>query len=115
MRVDQSIRRARICTVAAAIVCVSVSAFGQSGQSSLSNSLQTAAQAAAQQPTESVRRLSIDDAVRLALEQNLGIQIQRYDPQIQDTAVAQAQSFWSPQLSSTIVRNSADQPVTPLL
>jgi outer membrane protein len=115
MRVYQSIRRARIFTAAAAIVFTSVSAFGQSGQLPLSNAVQAAAQTAAQQPVEAVRGLSIDEAVRLALEQNLGIQIQRYDPQIQDTAVAQARSFWSPQLSSTIAKNSSNNPNTSLL
>jgi len=116
MRVDQSIRRARIFTAAAAILCISVSAFGQSGQSALSNALQTAAQAAAQQPgSGSTRRLSIDEAVRLSLEQNLGIQIQRYDPQIQDTSIWQARSFWAPQLSSTIAKNSNNTPSTSLL
>ena len=119
MRVHQSIRRARIFTAAAVVLFMSVSAFGQSGQSPLSSALHTAAQTAAQsvapQPTESVRRLTIDEAVKLALEQNLGIQIQRYDPQIQDTAVAQARSFWAPQLSSTIAKNSANSPNTSLL
>jgi hypothetical protein len=76
-----------------------VSAFGQTGQSPLAISLQNAAaQTAAQPPTESVRRLSIDEAVALALEQNLGIRIQRIDPQIQDVGIAQARSFWAPSL-----------------
>ena len=34
-----------------------------------------------------MRRISIDEAVKLAMEQNLGIRIQRFDPQIQDTGV----------------------------
>ena len=117
MRVDQSIRRARICTAAAAILFMSVSAFGQSGQPTLSSALQSAARTTAMQaPTStSVRRLSIDDATRLALEQNLGIRIQRIEPQIQDVGVWQARSFWSPQLSSTLTKNSADSPSTSIL
>src|SRR5262245_33797957 len=59
--------------------------------------------------SESVRRMSIDDAVRLALEQNLGIRIQRIDPQIQDTNVALARSFWAPSVSSNLSRNSQSQ------
>ena len=35
-----------------------------------------------------VRRLTADEAVRLALENNLGIQVARIDPQIQDLNVA---------------------------
>ena len=63
------------------------------------------------QPGESLRRLSIDEAVKLALEQNLGIQIQRFDPQIQDTGIAQARSFWAPQFSTTFQKTSNEQPV----
>ena len=54
------------------------------------------AQSQAQEPTGVVRRLSVDDAVKLALEQNLGIQIDRLTPQIQDVAVAQARTGWIP-------------------
>jgi outer membrane protein TolC len=116
MRWYHQIHRARTFTIAAVILTSSVSAFGQSGQSRLSSAAQAAAQSLLQPDTPGpVRRLSIDEAVKLSLEQNLGIQIQRFDPQIQDTAVAQARSFWAPQLSSTISRNSADQPVTSIL
>jgi outer membrane protein len=110
MPVDQSIRRARICTAAAAIVFMSVSAFGQSGQPSLSTALQAAARTTAIQPSTSVRRLSIDDATRLALEQNLGIRIQRVDPQIQDVGVWQARSFWAPNFTTSVNKNSNSQP-----
>ena len=109
------VRRARILAIAAAVVATSVSAFGQSGQLRVSASAQAAAQAITAQPGESLRRLSIDEASTLALEQNLGIRIQRYDPQIQDTGVALARSSWAPQLSSTITKNSADNPSTSIL
>jgi outer membrane protein TolC len=110
MRVDQSIRRARICTAAAAIVFMSVSAFGQSGQPTLSSALQAAARTTAMQPSTSVRRLSIDDATQLALQQNLGIRIQRVDPQIQDVGVWQARSFWAPNFTTSLNKNSNSQP-----
>ena len=89
MRLHQPIRRARIAGIAAVLVTTSVfvsplSAFGQNGQSGLSLAVQAAAQNAAQQPGETVRRISIDEAVKLAMEQNLGIRIQRIDPQIQE-------------------------------
>ncbi len=113
MRLHQPIRRARIATITAAIVTLSGSAFGQSGQPSLAAALQNAAaQAAAQPQTESVRRLSIDEAVNLAIEQNLGIRIQRFDPQIQDTGVALARSYWAPNLSSTLTRQAQTQAST---
>jgi outer membrane protein TolC len=112
MRLHQSMRRARISVIAAAIVTLSVSAFGQSGQSRFTGVLQLPAQNTPLQPGESPRRLSIDEAVKLALEQNLGIQIQRFDPQIQDTAVAQARSFWSPSISTAFSRQSQTQAST---
>jgi outer membrane protein TolC len=115
MRLYQSIRHARICTAVAAIVFTAVSAFGQSGQPSLSSAVQAAAQTAAQPQEGTIRRLSIDDAVTSGLEQNLGIRIQRFEPQIQDTAIWQARSFWAPQISATIAKNSADAPVTSIL
>src|SRR5207344_1184445 len=82
------------------------------GQLRLSGAIQAAAQAAPPQPTESRRPLSIDDAVRLALEQNLGIKIQRIDPQIQDVGIAQARSFWAPNLSTNFSKNSQTQQPT---
>ena len=79
MRLHHLIRRARIATIAAMFAAISVSAFGQNRTVTMSRFRYSrpprkpppAAQA------ESVRRLSIDEAVKLALEQNLGIRIQR--------------------------------------
>ena len=105
--------RLRIPVIASAVFGLSVSAFGQSGQLSFTSSVQAAAaQAATQQPGESVRRLSIDEAVKLALEQNLGIRIQRIDPQIQDIGIAQARAFWAPSLSTNFSKNSQTQQPT---
>jgi hypothetical protein len=88
MRLHQPICSARVATIAAVIVSLSVSAFGQTGQSRLSTLTPAAAQGLAPQPGESVRRLSIDDAVRLALENNADLKADRLDPQIGDTRVA---------------------------
>lgn len=110
MRLQQP--HTRVATIAAAIVSMSVSALGQSRQPSLSLAVQAAAQNAAQQPAETVRRISIDEAVKQALEQNLGIRIQRFDPQIQDTGVALAQASWKPNFSTTLSRQSQTQAST---
>jgi len=105
--------RVRTIAFVAAVFASSVSAFGQSGQLKLEGIIQAAAQAASQQqPAEIVRALSIDDAVKLGLEQNLGIQIQRIDPQIQDVGIAQARSFWAPQFNTGFSRQSQSQPPT---
>lgn len=59
-----------------------------------------------------VRQLSIDDAVKLALEQNLGIRSDRLNPQIEDVAISQARSLWAPNLTSTLSTNSQNSPAT---
>ena len=109
----QPIRYVRTALIAATIVIPSVSAFGQSGPPSLAASLEVAAAQAASQaePSGPVRRLTMDDAVKLGLEQNLGIRIQRLDPQIQDLGIATARSLWTPNLTSSLSRNSANTPV----
>jgi outer membrane protein TolC len=122
MRLWFPLRRARMArktmtaTIAMAILTMSVSAFGQSGQSpvhlKLDGAVEAAASQAAAQTQETTRPLSIDEAVRLALEQNLGIQIQRIDPQISDVGVSQARSFWAPTLNSNLSRRSQTQAST---
>src|SRR5262249_11888058 len=59
-----------------------------------------------------VRQLSVEEAVRLALEQNLGIQVQRFNPQIQDVAISQAKAYWAPSLTSSLTNNSQNSPPT---
>jgi outer membrane protein TolC len=74
-----------------------------------------AAPVAAQGQAPNVRRLSVDDAVKLALEQNLGIAIERLNPQIEDVAIAQARSYWVPTFSSTLQNNSQNTPSSSFL
>src|SRR5262249_11632244 len=95
--------------VIAAFVWSAPPASGQSSSLSISN---LAAQTSAVSTSEPVRRLSIDEAVRLALEQNLGIRFQRIDPQIQDIVVAQSRSFWTPSLNANFSRNGQTQQST---
>ena len=66
--------------------------------------------AAVQPPTAPIRRLSVDEAVALALENNLGIRSERYSPQIQDMVVADARSVWLPNLSFDVLRDNAVNP-----
>jgi len=57
-----------------------------------------------------VRRLTVDDAVRLALEHNLGVRVARIDPQIEDLGIAQAQAAWAPTFTSTLQGASVETP-----
>ena len=114
----QSLRRFGVIALACAFTAPPATAFAQSGHARFdSTSLAAAAQNAGQRiqdppaaGTETVHALTMDEAVKLALEQNLGIRIQRLDPQIQDTGVAQARSFWAPNLSSAVNLNSSTYP-----
>jgi len=113
MRKQQPLQRARLAIIAASMMSFSVSVFGQTGQS-----LRTAAAAqapAAAQPSGPTRQLSVDEAVKLAIEQNLGLQIERVNPQIQDVTIAQARSFWAPQVTSSLSRNSTNASNTSIL
>jgi len=70
-----------------------LSAFGQTSQAQqASNTPAVRPVAQAPQPASVVNGtpVSMEDAVRMALENNLGIQGQRLDPQIQSYAVARA-------------------------
>jgi outer membrane protein len=57
-----------------------------------------------------MRRLSIDEAVTLALEQNLDLQVERLNPQIQDMSITEARSVYTPVLSSTFLGNNQNSP-----
>jgi outer membrane protein len=48
-----------------------------------------------------VRTLTIEDAVELALRNNLGLQIERLNPLIEDESIAQARAPYSPTLNSS--------------
>ena len=56
------------------------------------------------------RRLTIEEAVQMALENNLGIQAARIDPRVQDLAVAEARAAWFPTVTSVMDTFSADSP-----
>ena len=62
-----------------------------------------------------VRRMSIDDAVATALEQNLNLQVQRFDPQLQELSTAQFKAAYTPNFVSTISKSDNTQPSTSFL
>lgn len=61
-------------------------------------------------PAGPVKRLTVDEAVAMALEANLGIRADRLSPQIQDFAVAQARSAWTPNLFTSFSRSDNSNP-----
>jgi outer membrane protein len=100
-----SVHRAAAIALAMAAIGTTVSVSAQAQAPVLVPASQQAASG-----TAGVRRLSAEEAVRLAAENNLGIQIARYDPQIEDLAVAQARAAWTPTFTTSLQQNSAAQP-----
>src|SRR5687767_11549578 len=110
MRLYQQIRasigRFAIAAVAA-LVFVSgmpVFAFGQTPQ--------PVRPLTAQAPAVTVQGtpLALEDAVRMALENNLGIQVEKLNPQIQLLGVRRADAAYAPTLFSTFSRRSSTAP-----
>ena len=69
---------------------------------------------AAQQGT-TVRRMSIDDAVASALEQNLDLQVQRINPQLRDLDIAAFRANYTPNFNTTMNLVDQSQPPASLL
>src|SRR5258708_16929890 len=59
--------------------------------------------------------VSMEDAVRMALENNLGLKGERLNPEIQSYAVARATAAYAPSLFSTFSRSSSASPPTDFL
>src|SRR5439155_12223927 len=55
-------------------------------------------------------RLTVDEAVRMALDHNVDLQADRLDPQISDTRLAAAAGAFRPTLTSSVNRNNQLQP-----
>ena len=65
--------------------------------------------AAGQRP---IVRLTLDDAVKFALDRNLDIAVQRLNPEINDLAVARIRAVYHPSLTSTLATQSTSTPAT---
>jgi outer membrane protein TolC len=69
-----------------------------------------AASASAQTTTPATLRLTVDEAIKLALEHNIDLNVDRLDPQISDTRVAAAAGAFRPTFNTSLQRNSQVQP-----
>lgn len=65
--------------------------------------------------TSPVLRITVDDAVNLAVEHNAGLAADRLDPQIGDTEVAQAASAFTPSVFTAFNRNGQLSPPSSFL
>jgi HAE1 family hydrophobic/amphiphilic exporter-1 len=76
--------------------------------------LLTATTLSAQTPSEPLR-ITVDDAVRMALDNNIDLAADRLDPQIGDAQVAAANGVFKPSFTSNIGRNNQLAPPASLL
>jgi outer membrane protein len=93
----------------AGLVAAAVSVFGPAPV----HAQTTPAVPAAGQPA--VRRMSADDAVATALEQNLDLQVQRINPQLRDLEYAGFRANYTPNLNVTTNLVDQTQPPSSLL
>ncbi|PYR55256.1 MAG: hypothetical protein DMF85_20070 [Acidobacteria bacterium] len=123
MRLDQQSRPSfnrSVWRVAAALLFASGLALSVSGQTPPAQNPPPATPAPAMPPVHESpiaggMPLSIDDAVKLALENNLGIQQEKLNPQIQAYGVARALGVFTPALFSNFNRRSSTAPPTDFL
>jgi len=113
MRFDQ-----RFCAraaVTAGLVATIVSGFGLSPVHAQTTATMPPAQSAVPPAQGPVRRMSIDDAVATAIEQNLDLQVQRFNPQLQDLSTDQFKAAYTPNFVSTLSTADSTQPSTNIL
>jgi HAE1 family hydrophobic/amphiphilic exporter-1 len=65
---------------------------------------------ASAQTTPATLRLTADEAVKMALEHNIDLNVNRLDPQISDTRVAAAAGAFKPTFNTSLQQNSQLQP-----
>ena len=70
--------------------------------------------AAAQTATPPLK-LTVDEAVKMALDNNVDLAADRLDPQIGDTRVAAASALFRPTFASSVNRNNELSPPSSLL
>jgi len=108
--------RARAALLAPAALALVLFASGRVVSASGQGSPQPPASPAPQIPVSTstadgaTMRLSADEAVRMALENNLGIQAERLSPQINTLNVSQARAAYAPVLFSNFLSRNSTQP-----
>ena len=114
--------RCRRFGIAAIVLLLVVPAYGQTmseferpsvlARARTNEGLRLPAVSAGQLANRPLLRLPLDEAVELALEQNLDIRVQRLNPLIQDLSIADVRSAWAPNVSTTFQNNAQTSPAT---
>jgi outer membrane protein TolC len=112
MRFEQQ-NSASLTSTAAIGLLICLSAIGRpvfaSGQAPAPPAQPAPQQTAAGVPGSQIQ-VSVDDAVRMALENNLGIRAERLSPQLQALAIAQTRANYAPLLFTNATKNSNSNP-----
>lgn len=117
MRFEQQIWAGLRVTAAAALV-IGLSGSGRAVSASeqvQAPGVQASAQPVPQQPAGPELHLSADQAVKLALENNLGIEAARLAPEIQALSLAGTRAAYTPSLISQTSKSSNTRPQTDFL
>src|ERR1700712_3558636 len=103
-RVQELIRQAAAAQAGQPALAGQPPAAGQPGQPGQAG---TAARPGSGQPTVA---MTLDDAIKLALDRNLDIAVQRLNPQTYDFSIANLRAIYRPTVSSSINRVSQTDP-----
>lgn len=95
----------------AAVLVVTLPASGRAQSIGAS----AAAVQPAPEPSRPTKALTIDEAVRLGLENNLDLLVERINPLVQDQNVRQVSTAWTPNLTGIFNYTSAEDPPDSLL
>ncbi len=110
--VSRSLRRGAAALVLASLA-TPAAAQSPAPQPTMAQLPATPAESAA--PAGPVRRVSIDEAVTMALQQNVSLQVQKMSPEISELDVVSAYGGWLPSLTGQLFFQSLEQPVNTLL
>jgi len=113
MRFEQQISAfSRPAAIAALILCLFASGrpVSASGQNPPPPQTPTPAQAAVIGAQGPLLQITADEAVKMAIENNLGIQSQRLSPQIQALLLSQTRAAYAPLLFSNTTKSSTSNP-----
>ena len=64
------------------------------------------------QPSGPATPLSLEAAIKMALENNLSVQVERINPELQDQSIEQAKSAWTPNLTGQFRVGQTNNPIT---
>jgi outer membrane protein TolC len=106
---------ASLCLLAGLAVPASAQAPPQGQAPGITTAAQAAVAQAPGQPAGPVRKLTVDEAVALGLENNPNLRVERINPLLQDANIDQARSAWSPNLTGLLNFNNADSPPDSIL